>query len=546
MTRRKKNVAGGGKESEAGKERKMQEQLPVVRWGQIQADNCWQFEYLGAIFQADGDQLPDIRRRVAMAVQRHGKLRHVWKAHQLHVKLKMRLYMAGICSVMVYGAEAWVLTAEVRRILNGANSKMVAAITKKTIKEEATEETRTYDLVASIRANRLRWLGNILRMDDERLLKKAAQQMFGQRKEGDLLMDAPAANTWQELCKMASDEKEWGAKVRAIKDTVRLTKRKKKKRGEKDDGSSEEEDEGWKGWETKRRRKKLNTTVRCRDGFAMSVQASGEHFCTPRQDHGPYTHVEVATCQHEAQLLPFAESGEAGTAPELYVNVPAAVIRAIVAVHGGIATGQLPELVMAEEEEGHGANEEAEADGIVHAGMAAVAASEAEMEDEASKWAEVVEVEVVEVDEDGYAWAAAAQVPSEDMAEMLTEEESDQEEAEVAAETEFDSSEGITMGSPASPYMVIHRGAIPPPPPLLDATLSPITAAPSEEDSDPEPRFVANCDRDIDRCAHIVYSEWARRNPGRAQSQRSAPPHPRNYTSVLTPDGKIRIIPNKT
>ena len=50
--------------------------------------------------------------------------------------------------------------------VNGANSKMVAAITGKTIREEATEDSRTFDAVAAIRVTRLKWFGCILRMDD--------------------------------------------------------------------------------------------------------------------------------------------------------------------------------------------------------------------------------------------------------------------------------------------------------------------------------------------------------------------------------------------
>ena len=33
--------------------------------------------------------------------------------------------------------------------------------------------------------------------------------------------------------------------------------------------------------------------VECADGTTISVQASESHYCTPRADKGPYTHVEV-------------------------------------------------------------------------------------------------------------------------------------------------------------------------------------------------------------------------------------------------------------
>jgi len=36
--------------------------------------------------------------------------------------------------------------------------------------------------------------------------------------------------------------------------------------------------------------------VQCKDGSTMSVQASRTHYCEPRENHGPYTHVEVWFC----------------------------------------------------------------------------------------------------------------------------------------------------------------------------------------------------------------------------------------------------------
>ena len=128
--------------------------------------------------------------------------------------------------------------------MNGVNSQMVTKITGKTIREEATEATRTCDLLTSIRATRMKWLGQILRMGEDRLVKKAVKTLYKNRKFGDTLMDAPTA-PWRELCNMASDEKGWQQRVRAIKDKVYLKttsknsekggikKRKKRREGER-------------------------------------------------------------------------------------------------------------------------------------------------------------------------------------------------------------------------------------------------------------------------------------------------------------------------
>ena len=82
----------------------------------------------------------------------------------------------------------------------------------------------------------------------------------------------------------------------------------------------------------------------CNDGFSISIQASRDHFCTPRDDIGPYEYVEAAyPSEWEDLLLPFTDNDTdrtpviCGTAPTLYVNVPASVIREMISKHGGMA-----------------------------------------------------------------------------------------------------------------------------------------------------------------------------------------------------------------
>ena len=94
--------------------------------------------------------------------------------------LKLRLYIACCCSILVWGAEAWVLDEEARRCINGANAYMLSNITNKTKREEATESTTTFNILAGIRARRLRWVGHILRLKDRlgetRLISQANSQ----------------------------------------------------------------------------------------------------------------------------------------------------------------------------------------------------------------------------------------------------------------------------------------------------------------------------------------------------------------------------------
>lgn len=96
---------------------------------------------------------------------------------------------------------------------------------------------------------------------------------------------------------------------------------------------------------------KRNKRVECVDGFSMSVQAFDGAYCTPRDDAGPYTHVEVGfPSEKDAALDRWIEDPDAeacaktGHFETVYLYVPAGVIASVIAKHGGMVAGELPEL----------------------------------------------------------------------------------------------------------------------------------------------------------------------------------------------------------
>ena len=75
----------------------------------------------------------------------------------------------------------------------------------------------------------------------------------------------------------------------------------------------------------------------CRDGFNVSVQASATHYCQPRADSGPYTHVEVGYPSAPSDLLAGYAEDETAPTDTVYGYVPLAVVEALLASHGGVA-----------------------------------------------------------------------------------------------------------------------------------------------------------------------------------------------------------------
>ena len=110
-------------------------------------------------------------------------------------------------------------------MINGVNSRLVSRITGKTIHEESSKRTRTFDVIVWIRARRLQWAGHILRMHPNRLVHKAAHYIYNNRKEGDLLMDVPVSNSWRSLLMMAKERDKWRRLVNALKDGYRTADR---------------------------------------------------------------------------------------------------------------------------------------------------------------------------------------------------------------------------------------------------------------------------------------------------------------------------------
>ena len=97
--------------------------------------------------------------------------------------------------------------------------------------------------------------------------------------------------------------------------------------------------------------KATNNQVICKDGFNMSVQASRTHYCNPRDDVGPYTHVEVGfPSSYDFYLSQYAEDPGEPTGT-VYGWVPADTIIMCIDAHGGMVEGELPPLVKTEIED---------------------------------------------------------------------------------------------------------------------------------------------------------------------------------------------------
>ena len=163
------------------------------------------FCYLGADIAGVGDSRITIKHRCDVARGQFGEYRTTLTSTKLPVNLRVRLYASLVISTIVYGSSAWLFTKKMKQFVNGVNSKMLASITKKSIYEEA--RTPTFEAVGDILQRRWKYLGHILRMDEDRALRKYLIELSPKEKsffEGSLFDDTNY-RTIEEIIEAARD-----------------------------------------------------------------------------------------------------------------------------------------------------------------------------------------------------------------------------------------------------------------------------------------------------------------------------------------------------
>lgn len=84
---------------------------------------------------------------------------------------------------------------------------------------------------------------------------------------------------------------------------------------------------------------KIVPQIVCADGLAFSVQTSSHHYCTPRDDRGPWTEAEVGfPSERIEEFLPYIDGDPETIDPTsaVYGYVPLDLIAKVIDAHGGI------------------------------------------------------------------------------------------------------------------------------------------------------------------------------------------------------------------
>ena len=174
------------------------------------------FKYLGAWTESTS---ADISVRKALAWSACHRLRKVWSS-KLRRKIKERLFLATVESVLLYGSEAWTLTSTMEKQLNGCYTRMLRMALNISYKDHMTNKELYGELPqvsCKIQQRRMRLAGHCLRHPEEIANKLVLwEPLEGIRNRGpqkttyvdNLLRDSGMDNT-QELRSIMEDRSEW-------------------------------------------------------------------------------------------------------------------------------------------------------------------------------------------------------------------------------------------------------------------------------------------------------------------------------------------------
>ena len=138
-----------------------------INVGDQTADHVSSFNYLGTMITANGTTKNEIHRRIVLAEDAFNKLRNILTNRKLSVKIRvLKMY---IWSVLLYGVEAWNLTAETWWNLEAAEMWFYHRMLRVSFVDRVTNEEilwrvdRKRELLKMVEKRQAKFLGHYMR-----------------------------------------------------------------------------------------------------------------------------------------------------------------------------------------------------------------------------------------------------------------------------------------------------------------------------------------------------------------------------------------------
>ena len=164
------------------------------------------FTYLGSCISSNANVVDEITAQITKARQVFGKLQHLWRQRTISLRVKGRIYQAAVRSVLLYGSETWPVRSEDIRRLATFDHRCLRNIAG-VWWEHRMNNSKVRHMVLGAQArsiselmtlHRLRWLGHVLRMPEDRLPRRA---LFSQPHSSWKRPRGGQSMTWQRSMK---------------------------------------------------------------------------------------------------------------------------------------------------------------------------------------------------------------------------------------------------------------------------------------------------------------------------------------------------------
>ena len=190
-----------------------------------------EFRYPGSIVSKTGGTEEDIQARIGKARQVFVMLRLIWRSTSLTTGTKLSVLGSTVKAVLLYGAETWRLTKELKQKLQVFIDKCLRSILRiwwlrRIRNDELWRQTGQRRIEEEIKERAWRWIGQTLRRTDGHVAKTALESnMQGKRKRGRprhtwrrtrIFELGERGLTWREAKATAQNRARWRALVKDL------------------------------------------------------------------------------------------------------------------------------------------------------------------------------------------------------------------------------------------------------------------------------------------------------------------------------------------
>ena len=139
------------------------------------------FRYLGSTCSAGLSMQPEISARIAKAGAAFHRLNKLWSDKHVSRRVRCSIYKTIVQATLVYGCETWAVPQGLLDSLDTFQMRCLRRICHISLREKRTNqsilaECQINSVSATVHYRRLRWLGHIARMENDKLPK---QLLFG-------------------------------------------------------------------------------------------------------------------------------------------------------------------------------------------------------------------------------------------------------------------------------------------------------------------------------------------------------------------------------